>query len=157
MPKVKTLILFLSVLIKFLLCPAIAQHSVNTLGGEAQSASGTMSYTIGQIDFTFFGSSQGVASLGVQQPYRTVIAVPDADLSCIIYPNPAYNAIQIKGLEGLFDLSFFDLNGISVRRYTDMDVSQTLYLEGLPPGMYVGRIQNEQGQVWTCRIIKVTR
>jgi len=49
-----------------------AQQGTVAAGGEATGTGGTMSYSIGQVDYLMYSSSHGSLSLGLQQSWFTV-------------------------------------------------------------------------------------
>ena len=52
-----------------------AQEAVAAAGGEATGSGGTVSYTIGQINYTTNTGAGGTITQGVQQPYEFFIFV----------------------------------------------------------------------------------
>lgn len=92
-------------LIIFLLCVAgatFAQSAIVPVGGDAQSNSGSVSYTVGQIAVQTSANSNGSVSSaeGVQQPYEIqavgVEHYPQITLNAVIYPNPTENLAQLR-------------------------------------------------------------
>jgi hypothetical protein len=57
-----------------------AQQSTNTAGGNATGTGGTVSFSVGQINYTTNIGTGGSACQGVQQPYEiyAVTSVDDA-------------------------------------------------------------------------------
>ncbi len=51
---------------------ALAQRGIVAAGGNATGAGGSMSYSIGQIDYLSYSSAQGSISLGLQQTWFIV-------------------------------------------------------------------------------------
>ena len=80
-----------------------AQTSINTAGSKAAGSGGTISYSIGQIDYqTHTGTNSSVAE-GVQQPYEISVVnateeTIDIKLSVSVFPNPAtdYLTLEVK-------------------------------------------------------------
>lgn len=71
-----------------LLClPAVnllAQQGNVAAGGDATGTGGSMSYSIGQVDYLVYSSSQGSLSLGLQQTWFTVpevLEIPETIIS----------------------------------------------------------------------------
>ncbi len=79
-----------------------AQSAIVATGGDTQSSSGSVSYTIGQIAVKTVANSNGSVSVaeGVQQPYEIqavgVDNYPQIVLNAIVYPNPTENIAQLK-------------------------------------------------------------
>ncbi len=95
-PKLFTLILL--ILARY--C-AQGQVAIPAAGGKASSKEGSVSYSVGQVDFTTAKSEYGRVSEGVQQTYEiSVISgldeAKDFTLSCIVYPNPVIDYLTLK-------------------------------------------------------------
>ena len=91
---------------------AKGQVAIPAAGGKATSLKGSVSYSVGQVDFTTAKSDHGRVSEGVQQTYEiSVISgldeAKDFTLSCIVYPNPVVDYLTLKVDEKyLFKLSY---------------------------------------------------
>lgn len=78
------------------------QAALVPVGGDAQSTSGSVSYTVGQIATESVANSSGSISVaeGVQQPYEIMTVgvnnYPQITLSAQVYPNPTENLAQLK-------------------------------------------------------------
>lgn len=81
-------------------CSAFAQSNIVTAGGEAANATGSVSYTIGQIDFQYTSSADYSVSEGVQQAYSfdTALSIDDVqyDFQLSIWPNPSTDEMNIE-------------------------------------------------------------
>ncbi len=79
-----------------------AQSAIVTVGGDAQSSAGSISYTVGQIAVQTVTNSNGSISVaeGVQQPYEIqtvgVNSYPQITLNAVVYPNPTENVAQLQ-------------------------------------------------------------
>lgn len=60
--------------------PAQAQQSVNTTGGNASGSGGSVSYTVGQVVYTYHSSVSGQMNQGVQQVFSTCETVEGIDV-----------------------------------------------------------------------------
>ena len=94
-----------------------AQEAVTTTGGNASGSGGTVSYTIGQIDYTTNTGTGGTVTQGVQQPYEFFILgiddKKDISLEMSVYPNPSVAFVNLKIVnQNLENLSFqlYDVN-----------------------------------------------
>ena len=121
----------------FLLCFAgttFAQSAIVPVGGDAQSNSGSVSYTVGQIAVQTSANSNGSVSSaeGVQQPYEIqavgVEHYPQITLNAVVYPNPTENLAQLQ-LNG-FDIPAGGLRAIlydgSGKMLQTLNVSENL-------------------------------
>ena len=94
-----------------------AQSDVVTSGGNASSTSGSVSYTIGQVDYISAAGTTGNINQGVQQPYEIygpleVISIEG--LTIEIYPNPTQEFIYVELDNSKIDncrILLYDING----------------------------------------------
>jgi len=87
------LIVFFSSLISF------AQQNTVAAGANASSAEGSISYSIGQIDFSNVSSSSGSVNQGVQQPFEFFVSSVlefGNENSFSIFPNPTNEILNIS-------------------------------------------------------------
>ncbi|MBR4911673.1 MAG: T9SS type A sorting domain-containing protein [Bacteroidales bacterium] len=120
----------------FLLCFAgttFAQSAIVPVGGDAQSNSGSVSYTVGQIAVQTANNSSGISvAEGVQQPYEILTVgvddYPQITLNAVVYPNPTENLAQLQ-LNG-FDIPAGGLRAIlydgSGKMLQTLNVSENL-------------------------------
>ena len=79
-----------------------AQSAVVSVGGDAQSNGGSVSYTVGQVAVQTVANSNGSVSVaeGVQQPYEIMTVgvddYPQIVLDAVVYPNPTDNLAQLR-------------------------------------------------------------
>ena len=77
-----------------------SQQSMNTQGGNFSSSTGSLSYSIGQVVYEFYGSASFTMAEGVQQPFEVsnTFSLPllGADIQLSVYPNPAINEITLN-------------------------------------------------------------
>ena len=78
----------------------IAQSNIVPGGGDATSATGSVSYSIGQIDFQYSSSADYSVSEGVQQTYSfdTALSINDIqyDFQLSIWPNPSADEMNLE-------------------------------------------------------------
>lgn len=98
-----------------------SQNTVISTGENASGVSGSVSYSVGQIDYGSASvSNKGSVSLGVQQPLiiSALTSTKGAEkltITCSIFPNPSSDFIILSWESG-FDASFVnykiaDMNG----------------------------------------------
>lgn len=78
---------------------ASAQESLNTTGGEATGAGGTVSYSVGQVAYTTNEGSNGSVEQGVQHAYiisSAGIENPNTSLKVNLFPNPTVDGITLE-------------------------------------------------------------
>lgn len=90
-----------------LFCPVLGmtQQNVVANGGNATGSGGSLSYSVGQIDYKTISGSNHTMTLGVQQPFEiyTVSNEEISLLSLTMYPNPTENGCILN-----FDAKSFD-------------------------------------------------
>jgi hypothetical protein len=94
-----------------------AQVSSNSSGGNAIGAGGTVSYTIGQLDYTTNTGSTGNINQGVQHAYEIFtlgIVESTRNFALIAYPNPTIEnlTLQISNFNNeRFSYQLYDTQG----------------------------------------------
>jgi hypothetical protein len=104
------LIVFFSSLISF------AQQNTLAAGANASSAEGSISYSIGQIDFSNVSSSSGSVNQGVQQPFEFFVSSVlefGNENSFSIFPNPTNEVLNISQsfFSEKIEMRLFDMSG----------------------------------------------
>ena len=98
MKRITTFIVFLLSLAG----ATFAQSAIVPLGGDTQSNTGSVSYTVGQIAVESAASGNGSVTIveGVQQPYEIqtvgIDEYPQVALNAVVYPNPTENLAQLR-------------------------------------------------------------
>lgn len=120
MNKISHIIIFVTTL--FVSIGAQAQSAIVPVGGDSQSSSGSVSYTVGQIAVTttIGGNGTFIVTEGVQQPYEILTVgvddYPQIILNAKVFPNPTDNLaqLQLNGFEipaGGLKAHLYDENG----------------------------------------------
>ena len=152
----------------FLLCLAgatFAQSAVVPVGGDAQSNSGSVSYTVGQIAVQTTSNSNGSVSVaeGVQQPYEIqavgVEHYPQITLNAVIYPNPTENLAQLRlnGFEipsGGLRAILYDGNGKQLQSVTVTDDLTALQIGQYATGTYYLELRDGKRVLKTFKIVR---
>lgn len=138
-----------------------AQQTVTSSGGNATGAGGSVSFTVGQIDYSSHASSSGSVSEGVQQPYEFYVLGMDdndafaAELS--VFPNPATGLIILR-TEGQVaeDLNILltDINGKILLKQRIVDSETKIALDAYPPATYLMVVYKGSNQLKSMKIIK---
>ncbi len=91
-----------------------AQQGNVAAGGEATGTGGSMSYSIGQVDYLVYSSPQGSLSLGLQQPWFTVPLVLEIPETIITEGQSlCFNATQTVIVAGNAKQFIVEPNGIA--------------------------------------------
>lgn len=157
--KKKYLLIALSVLATFAAARA-QEHSIGA-GGNSSSASGSVSYTLGQIDYHTTSGSGGEISQGVQQPYEFFsISVEQEDginLLMAAFPNPTtdYILLTIDHLENA-ELSFVlsDAHGKLLQQENNLLTSNQIQMINYPAGTYYLVVYDNLKELKSFKIIK---
>jgi hypothetical protein len=71
-----------------------------------------------------------------------------------IFPNPAESYIQIESEHGIISYQVWSLEGVPVIK-NDIRSSTTIPISDLPSGIYLLKLRDEHGQVYTSQFIKI--
>ena len=90
---------------------AFGQQNTVASGGEASGSGGSVSYSVGQIDYISASGANGNINQGVQQPFEIFsvgIEEIQFDINVSLFPNPAVDqvVISIEALENYKNPSF---------------------------------------------------
>lgn len=154
---------------KYLLCLFLTlvffemQAQSNTLasGGTATGSSGTLSYSLGQIDYSTLTGSGGSLSEGVQQPFE--IASLDADvypniiLQMKVYPNPFETQIILSISDftsEYLEYTVYDMQGKLLISNKISTVETSVSLENQQAATYLLQVTDSGQLLKTFIIIK---
>ena len=101
-------------------------------------------YVVGTDSFEMIGTEGTIVPLGVDD---------NNDRSFKVFPNPANDVLNIRGTEGIVNVTMFDVQGRVVKQVSTQ--SNTVQVSDLPAGMYMIRIENNE--TITNTRISVTR
>lgn len=139
-----------------------AQESINPNGQTINSAAGSVSYTIGQIDYIVWINGNEVSEEGVQHPMETyfVTGVHEnviADLNVDVYPIPTSDFIHIRfsntELGGL-SYKLYDLKGGILFQKSNCSLIETIDLKSLSSSTYLIKTWLDSRELKTFQIIK---
>jgi len=162
----KLIILFLSII---LTGPAITcvhgqqvHASLNASGGNTDIASGSVSYSVGQVFFSTTFSTNGSISEGVQQPFEISVLsgledVSGIDLFYTVYPNPTSGKLTLK-IEKIdlnqFAYQLFDVNGKMLRNDKLKESETDIEMSDLISSTYFLKVTKDNKEVKLFKIIK---
>jgi len=138
--------------------------TIITTGSDASGSSGTVSYSIGQVFYTYIGT-QEVYNLaqGIQHQETIksddVAANIDAKAEAFVFPNPTADFINvnINGMDlkaGQQSYQLYDLQGRLLEQNTINDIQSQISLNHLSPSVYILRIYVDNKVLNTFKIIK---
>lgn len=152
---------FLTLFFLFLLTFVSAQNNSVTSGSTATGASGTATYTIGQIDYKTITGTNGTITQGVQQAFEIVTLsasdVPQIQLLATVYPNPTVQNVTLFIQE--YDLThlayeLFDLQGRTISKRKISENETQIEMVWLASAHYFLKITDNHKEVKTFKIIK---
>jgi hypothetical protein len=151
MRTISTTLLFTS-----LIFGAVGQQNAVSAGGNASGTGGSVSYSVGQVDYINSSGSNGNSNEGVQQPYEFFqeVGLDEEIIISAVYPNPTTDIIQIE-FENAAQrkLELFDQNGKLVLHSTCSDSNTSLDLSALAKGSYMLSVYRDQ-KTQTIKLIK---
>jgi len=138
-----------------------AQSTVASAGGDAAGSGGSLSYTIGQIDYhSSFGSNGTSMAEGVQQPYEiSVISGIDNSnafpLSISLFPNPVSRFLTLK-VEDPAELSYriYNLEGKLIASQKIYSSTSKIDLNRLANAGYLMNVLKKGKLLKSFKIIK---
>ena len=136
-----------------------AQEGLVSTGGVATGATGTSSYSVGQIFFTNNTGTAGSVVQGVQQAYEISIVLGENELTINlglnVYPNPTTNFLTLK-VKNTNNISYqlFDMQGRIIESKKVIDNTTTVEMENLPTAIYFLRVSENNQIVKIFKIIK---
>ena len=141
-----------------------AQSNVITSGANANGAAGSVSFTIGQLDYINANSTAGDINQGVQQPFEIykVTGIDDMQLAGLdiqISPNPSFGAMTLLINGASFEqkklsYSIQSINGDRLAYQSITNRQTPIKLEHLAAATYFLTIYAEQVKIATYKIVK---
>ncbi|MDQ3018064.1 MAG: T9SS type A sorting domain-containing protein [Bacteroidota bacterium] len=156
--KIKTL---LTIGISFFL-PVLmnAQLGLVVNGGDTAGSSGSISYSIGRLDYSSVFTEEGSVSEGLQHPYEiseiTSVSPPLLRITASLHPNPVddylhlYIADAWQGLE----YSLIDISGRLILQERLLGPFTIIDMLNKTSGSYFLILQNKNSQIKTFKIVK---
>lgn len=122
-----------------------AQQNTVASGGDGTGSGGSISFSVGQIDYLFTASPAGSLSPGVQQSYPDLeISVGELALpfAMQLYPNPtrSLTVLELPDDGALWHAELCDARGRTVSRHDRLTGFNQLDLSVVSSGMYHLRI-----------------
>lgn len=138
-----------------------AQSNTVTTGSDASNASGSISYSLGQIDYIASSSASTFMNQGVQQPFEIVTLsgdeIKDVQISAQVYPNPSVNqliiSLQNYNYENL-SYTLFDIRGRQIVGGKITDLETIVNMQPYASAAYILKLTNNNKEIKTFKIIK---
>jgi len=156
----KSIILF-ALFLFWGLAGANGQNNTLAAGGEATGSGGTLSYSVGQVDYIQAEGSGGTANQGVQQPFEFYVLgvdeYPEILLDIKVFPNPTINNVTLRiGNFIADDLSYqlYDIHGRLLAGQPLQTDTTNIPLGDLAAAVYLLQVIDPSGPIKTFKIIK---
>lgn len=134
-----------------------AQTGSVSAGGKASGTGGTVSYSIGQANFTTTTATEGTISQGLQQPYE-IYVLSGVDETISIFPNPTvagYVTLRIVDGQSLdFSYELFDLQGKSLVSKKVENWETIIQMSEYATGTYIIKVLHDQQARKCFKIMK---
>lgn len=138
-----------------------AQKALLATGSNATGGNGSVSYSVGQIDFTSKGTNNQIME-GVQQAYEIItLSTTETQGSdkkdILLYPNPFKDFLFVDFTTNDFrnsEFQLFDSSGKLLKEDKIKETKSEFNFSELPSAMYIIRINQNGKNIKTFKIIK---
>ena len=136
------------------------QTSVNSSGGNISNASGSVSFSIGQVAYNNASNTNGSVSQGVQQVFEISslgLEENTLNLSLNVYPNPTQEQLTLRvGNYSNEKLTYMliDTQGKVLGQGNINSQETKMEMYQLPVGTYFVNVNQENKKIQTFKIIK---
>ncbi|TVQ07413.1 MAG: T9SS C-terminal target domain-containing protein [Bacteroidetes bacterium] len=132
---------------------------VNSAGGQGESATMSIVWSVGEVVTETFQSEDRVLTQGVLQPEIIVTMVEDfaAGIRVDVFPNPTRDrlTVSVKDFGGEeLQFSLFDVSGTIVKKGYINGETETFPVVELSPGMYFLRIISGAKEIKVFKVVK---
>lgn len=140
----------------------VGQSAVTTTGKDAAGSGGTISYTVGQTDYSVYTGTSGTLNAGVQQPFEISVMTGIKEASGIslelsAYPNPV-NSILILSIKNYDSEKLFyrllDISGRTLEMKKVNGPITEIPMDRFINGYYFLIITDSFREIKSFRIIK---
>jgi hypothetical protein len=140
-----------------------AQSHGDAVGGNASGSGGSISYSIGQIDYITSTGSGGIVTQGVQQPYEIfkistgIPDYPDISLNAVVFPNPTSDFVKLQisnDAHASLNYEMLDLNGRQIEQKAITENTTQINMASLRNGIYFLKVFGSTGIIKTFKIVK---
>ena len=160
----KHLIPFLTLILGLFIAPAsTAQQGAVPAGGDVQTASGSLAYSVGQVAYVPLAGEAGSANPGLQQPNLSATVATDEPQQIngiSVYPNPTQDQLFLEvadpTITAINELSYqlFDMNGQLILQEQLTQDKSSILMNPYTDGMYMLRIYNAEKKSISFKIFK---
>lgn len=159
LPIRKFVILFCLVLSFFK--GSFAQQNSVTAGGNAYGAGGTVSFSIGQLDFEAANGPGGSITEGLQQPFEILVisGIEETGINLIlsVYPNPATDFVVLSvPNSSIENMSYvlYDIESKLIEKQKLNSSQTSIDMKDLANGIYFINVIKKSIEVKVFKVIK---
>lgn len=139
----------------------LAQQGFVVTGGNGASATGSISYTVGQLGYVPFIGGTTRVSPGVQQPFEVQVYlgvdVLDINLEMVVYPNPTSDVLNLSTGKRKFpvmEYALFDASGKLIKKEKlKAEITQIL-MQNFSSSIYILKVSENGSPLKSFKIIK---
>jgi len=136
-----------------------AQKGTVASGGVATGTGGSVSYSVGQIDYITETGSGGKLNQGLQQPFEILTGIEESaiHLSATLYPNPTsdYIILNIENVMlGNMSYTLFDMQGKIIAQQKVNNKQTTIAMKDLANASYILNVFTSDNKIKSFTIIK---
>jgi hypothetical protein len=138
-----------------------AQQSINASSGNGSGLGGSISYTVGQIDYVSVTGASGSITQGVQQPFEIMVLgnneYPAIQLEAVVFPNPTtenVNLIISNFLLENLEFELYDTTGKAISHQKITANETVISFVNLSVGHYFISVNQNNKKLKTFKIIK---
>lgn len=145
-----------TIIFLLLTCCVYSQQVITTAGGDGYG-NGSISYTIGQIIYGNTTNIQQGIQRGINVITLTNHELKTIELKVIIFPNPAKNTVILSLTNYETDnvnYNLFNIQGKLIKKDKITKKYTLIYLRRLQKGTYILKVNKNNNQVKTFKIIK---
>lgn len=138
-----------------------AQKAVLATGSNASGSNGSVSFSVGQIDYYHKGSNSQITE-GVQQAYEITTLSTSETLTAdkkdiLLYPNPFKDFVFLDFTTNDYknsEYQLFDSSGKLLKEEKIKESKSEFNFSELPSAMYIIRVNKDGKNIKTFKIIK---
>ncbi|MBK7667166.1 MAG: T9SS type A sorting domain-containing protein [Sphingobacteriaceae bacterium] len=136
-----------------------AQQGPVAAGTSTTGAGGSISYSIGQIDY-IYPSGTGSSSEGLQQPYEVFVTEVSENLNSVsinVFPNPTSQSVIIDFKAADFKNHSYQLTDVNGKLISENKITESqskINVTEMSSGIYFISISNSSSSLKTFKLIK---
>jgi hypothetical protein len=137
----------------------MAQQNTVATGGDANGSNGSVSFSVGQIDYTNASGSDGSSHEGVQQPfefYDQDAGLQELNANATLFPNPTneFVTLSVDFVPDATNYELIDVNGKIIQSGEVVSKETSLDMRSLATGTYLLNLYQSQKAIAAIKIVK---